>query len=179
MGPRHFSRGSHTAGFGTASQRLRFNGATAFQPWKCWRAILMRTGQAASMGPRHFSRGSLFRVRWQPIRLVQLQWGHGISAVEVEIPGYSVSWKNVLQWGHGISAVEVGQGTYQPRRGIFASMGPRHFSRGSLDEDAPFERILLASMGPRHFSRGSRRQGHAQQGEYSASMGPRHFSRGS
>jgi len=95
----------------------RFNGATAFQPWKScplgrrndgWLIWLqwghgisavevhddfraLRIGGIASMGPRHFSRGS--PQVWSSPRWIQrLQWGHGISAVEVTvIPTTSVS----------------------------------------------------------------------------------------
>jgi len=85
MGPRHFSRGSGRIYRKTSSAKLKcFNGATAFQPWK----LIVTEGLAT----------------WPP----QLQWGHGISAVEVI--GKAVveeAIKPWLQWGHGISAVEV------------------------------------------------------------------------
>jgi len=59
MGPRHFSRGSLADDLALALRGSSFNGATAFQPWKSRSRTRI---------------GSSFRL---------LQWGHGISAVEV------------------------------------------------------------------------------------------------
>jgi len=133
MGPRHFSRGSAlividsiqklptlqwghgisavevVLGAGVRQVRIcSFNGATAFQPWK----------SARSRGGRRL--------------LLRLQWGHGISAVEVQPNPFPRRGGFTLQWGHGISAVEVGVGTGQAEGEYDASMGPRHFSRGSI-----------------------------------------------
>ena len=60
-----------------------FNGATAFLPWKS-----------------HDRRKS-----W--IVTSSLQWGHGISAVEIDPEWRANQCAKMLQWGHGISAVEI------------------------------------------------------------------------
>jgi len=60
------------------------------------------------MGPRHFSRGSSVDTRAE------------------------LTFTLALQWGHGISAVEVGQRMAALKNSCSASMGPRHFSRGSI-----------------------------------------------
>ena len=39
--------------------------------------------------------------------LFTLQWGHGISAVEIETAKPRLISALELQWGHGISAVEI------------------------------------------------------------------------
>ena len=82
MGPRHFCRGIR----GWAGPRIR--------------------RRDASMGPRHFCRGINRGVMPPTALTAQLQWGHGISAVEL--------------------LVVVAGVTGRPR----ASMGPRHFCRG-------------------------------------------------
>ena len=135
MGPRHFSRGKTAEAVAETAEYCRFNGATAFQPWKDvpsdttaptnnsgfngatafqpWKALVVKQGaifdHCASMGPRHFSRG---------------KEGDGAHLHDST---------NVLQWGHGISAVERGFGWLSLAIIIGASMGPRHFSRGKAD----------------------------------------------
>ena len=110
MGPQPFGCGRHIRSDMNAAGRpeCRFNGATAFRPW--------RTRQA---------------YRWPAARGCRLQWGHGLSAVEDPGPprraigaaarfngatafrpwrttacraGNPRSWP--LQWGHGLSAVD-------------------------------------------------------------------------
>jgi len=83
------------------------------------------------MGPRHFSRGSERRRYQSRIESLRLQWGHGISAVEVTKEQAILDALIELQWGHGISAVEVGRRGCDGLNRQVASMGPRHFSRGS------------------------------------------------
>ncbi len=60
----------------------------------------------ASMGPRHLSRGNL-AGRSGPTPGNSLQWGHGISAVEIIDLTRKTTREHQLQWGHGISAVEI------------------------------------------------------------------------
>ena len=131
MGPRHFSRGNWNEWFHQAFLWTCFNGATAFQPWKSLSIGQANQGQQASMGPRHFSRGNVGRLRpasfgtlsfngatafqpWKSSRRhfsphpwVLLQWGYGISAVEISSITVVDLCQNWLQWGHGISAVEI------------------------------------------------------------------------
>ena len=57
------------------------------------------------MGPRHFSRGITREGKWVDLHY-ELQWGHGISAVESKSTANMSHQIQLLQWGHGISAVE-------------------------------------------------------------------------
>ena len=88
MGPRPFSRGNPADSAGPISKSRSFNGATAFQPWKL-----------AFQGPEsfeiaRFNGATAFQPwkccairRWPAIR-TGLQWGHGLSAVEMSMrPG--------------------------------------------------------------------------------------------
>ena len=87
MGPRHFCRGNGAAPARSGSHDGRFNGATAFLPWKC----------------------STFQPRRAPV------------------------WP--LQWGHGISAVEIDRHAERREHAWQASMGPRHFCRGNRSSE--------------------------------------------
>ena len=85
------------------------------------------------MGPRLFSRGNAPKEDIEPATLVELQWGHDFSAVEISGGGGTVITPHVasmgprlfsrgnksqkignehsgpaLQWGHDFSAVEMG-----------------------------------------------------------------------
>ena len=181
----------------------RFNGATAFQPWKCQR-VMPYSAQRLS-----------------------LQWGHGLSAVEIgelqgstiEVPGASMGPPPFSRGNH------MAGGRYSGGNG--ASMGPRPFSRGNArgaaqhssgtgrfngatafqpwkcrpymvanlrlsrfngatafqpwklpEGQGPGVGSLLASMGPRPFSRGNCGCSPDAGRHGDASMGPRPFSRG-
>ena len=132
MGPRLFSRGN----VGTTTPQSHtvsgFNGATTFQPWK-WDAHhdgparpvqasmgprLFSRGNAhhpvhhpgrlvASMGPRLFSRGNNTSWKWPAVAVMELQWGHDFSAVEMLAFTNGSVEPEVLQWGHDFSAVEI------------------------------------------------------------------------
>ncbi len=136
-----------------------FNGAAAFQPrnW-VWRGnsahVVMCFNGAAAFQPRNFDLTCE--------RMLEQQ---------------------LLQWGRGISAAELPIEPARAGRHVYASMGPRHFSRGTLpihvyayqdisrfNGAAAFQPRnyistgrtsdrLTASMGPRHFSRGTRSKG--------------------
>jgi len=94
---------------------LRFNGATAFQPWK---------GQP---------------VEKEQAVQIMLQWGHGFSAVESQQALWSLWFSSKLQWGHGFSAVERNNRNCGETFFLKASMGPRLFSRGkSFIVQSPF-----------------------------------------
>ncbi len=109
----------------------------------------------------------------------------------------------VLQWGHGISAVEICLSRCSLITCRWASMGPRHFCRGNRRacrdrrrrsvgfngataflpwklrcDDAPTADQTIASMGPRHFCRGNLIRHRVVDADEIASMGPRHFCRG-
>ncbi len=63
---------------------------------------------------------------------VQLQWGHGFSAVEIIMILTVVVLPTMLQWGHGFSAVEMSFSVPAAMLAVaMASMGPRLFSRGN------------------------------------------------
>ena len=63
--------------------------------------------QAASMGPRPFSRGNDPLVNFRGVEGFELQWGHGLSAVEMILSRPTAPRRTWLQWGHGLSAVEI------------------------------------------------------------------------
>ena len=116
-----------------AAERRRFNGATAFQPWKSARLVRQRSStwgfngatafqpwksprrsRSRGLGERCFNGATAFQPwKWffvatvRPSGSMWLQWGHGLSAVEISPP-------------------RMGAG---PKGG--ASMGPRPFSRGN------------------------------------------------
>ena len=108
MGPQLFSRGDVYLPSGDAGGHIRFNGATAFQPWRSFTRYLIalfsktlqwghsfsaveirtnrpmsRYGATASMGPQLFSRGDVLPdvTIWKVVS--SLQWGHSFSAVEI------------------------------------------------------------------------------------------------
>ena len=132
----------------------------------------------------------------------ELQWGHGVSAVE-RSPGAARSvraapasmgprrfsrgkreghvwWTSMtaLQWGHGVSAVER-----CARSKADAMVRLLQWGHGvSAVESQPPHRLRQgarsASMGPRRFSRGKAALATALAPASAASMGPRRFSRG-
>src|SRR3990172_3931892 len=68
---------------GYEAKRPGFNGATAFQPWiQGRRSAAAKAWALASMGPRPFSRGYAVNMDVVTTLLAQLQWGHGLSAVD-------------------------------------------------------------------------------------------------
>ena len=109
MGPRPFSRGDPGAPRALRSASSRFNGATAFQPW---RRRDLRHGRLR--GRARFNGATAF----QPWRLGALRW---VTSPEEE-----------LQWGHGLSAVETIRNADASATKKVASMGPRPFSRGDM-----------------------------------------------
>ncbi len=159
-----------------------FNGAAVFQPRKFdlssltalpegllqWgrglstAEILIDAGagkkhRGASMGPRSFNRGNLPQVmRWsETVRCFNGAAVFQPRKLRLSIPVYTNF--GLLQWGRGLSTAEI-----QPRRhrhalGDLASMGPRSFNRGNMDDLAEAPKYELASMGPRSFNRGNRR----------------------
>jgi len=82
------------------------------------------------MGPRLISRGDVFARKKAEIPL-DLQWGRGLLAAEIEADMTWANLVNALQWGRGLLAAEI-----YPRNLVSAvkepSMGPRLISRGDL-----------------------------------------------
>ncbi len=60
-----------------------------------------------------------------------------------------------LQWGHGITAVEIAMVGRDDAPVDEASMGPRHHCRGNYIESSANIAAGGASMGPRHHCRGN------------------------
>ena len=95
----------------------RFNGATAFQPWKSGTPIkrIEIPKPLASMGPRPFSRGNTPSKPPPLPHPFRLQWGHGLSAVEISVATRPAKpAPGGLQWGHGLSAVEISDAAKHP-----------------------------------------------------------------
>ncbi len=132
MGPRPFSRGNARA-FGCGpSHRHASMGPRPFSRGNRRRLCGRLVVRLASMGPRPFSRGNGFRSSCRFLSCSALQWGHGLSAVEMPLnPPRPLHWHSALQWGHGLSAVEIGGRTASRWPTGTASMGPRPFSRGN------------------------------------------------
>ena len=108
MGPRHLSRGNLGRASGRISPATRFNGATASQPWK------------------------YSAYRYVAHRVHTLQWGHGISAVEMNAAQYGP--QNHLVSFNGATASQPWKSPHfhhRTDRNSMASMGPRHLSRGN------------------------------------------------
>ncbi len=107
MGPRLFSRGNCPAGPGIRCPRKRFNGATAFQPWKCAGSYTDQDDIDALQWGHGFSAVEMNKWADEADAACKLQWGHGFSAVEISM-SISLSLSAMaLQWGHGFSAVEI------------------------------------------------------------------------
>ena len=107
MGPRLFSRGNYEQLDQCVRIPVGFNGATAFQPWKLANKIASSRPKHASMGPRLFSRGNL--LDRHPIHLVLEYASMGprlFSRGNQDSKKY-LSAMLELQWGHGFSAVET------------------------------------------------------------------------
>ena len=180
MGPRPFSRGNAPRWPRSAARRPSFNGATAFQPWKCgsrrpacrcrrwlqWghglSAVEMRKSFRCPSGRiRCFNGATAFQpwkfgyenvAKWADL---ELQWGHGLSAVEIAWTSTLLTDGTLLQWGHGLSAVEIARLLWAAICAPPASMGPRPFSRGNPQLERLAVPGVAASMGPRPFSRGN------------------------
>ncbi len=133
MGPRHCCRGIFSL-----MLFLSFPCAASMGPRHCCRGIrnperlsFSRLQHVASMGPRHCCRGIEDPMKDVP-HVFELQWGHGIAAVEsTELSAVNDA-STALQWGHGIAAVESSRPVDDPEADPQASMGPRHCCRGIL-----------------------------------------------
>ncbi len=155
MGPRHRCRGIFQE-----ARALMGDFEASMGPRHRCRGIICNgaastTASSASMGPRLAAVESHTSFRPRPPN-AELQWGHGIAAVEskIEEGTYEHDGKT-LQWGHGIAAVEslvliAGEclrnycfngataslpwNHSRPPAGLLArpgaSMGPRHRCRG-------------------------------------------------
>ena len=62
---------------------------------------------AASMGPSPFGDGDHYKGRDYFVMLGRLQWGHRLSAMEMEDHGCFCTCSCELQWGHRLSAMEI------------------------------------------------------------------------
>src|SRR4051794_10138115 len=65
-------------------------------------------------------------------KVYELQFGHGMRAVEYLDPMQYTWCKKELQFGHGMRAVEYNNCTGQRTETMLASIRPRHESRGIL-----------------------------------------------
>ena len=65
----------------------------------------------------------------------------------------TTSW---FQWGHDITVVETLLFVFIRKRNFLVSMGPRHYSRGNLEDKFYIDGKEVVSMGPRHYSRGNK-----------------------
>src|SRR3954452_4307399 len=107
MGPRLGRRGRPGNGAGPGRLRGCFNGATAGSPWKTWRSLISTTAGTSFNGATAWSPWKTSRNYSPWDRDEELQWGHGLVAVEDEFDRRLLELSaKVLQWGHGLVAVE-------------------------------------------------------------------------
>ena len=142
------------------------------------RAETTHSGQFASIGPRLFSRGKQW---WVECNLTSdlLQLGRGFSAAESNNQAIDTTDQTRLQLGRGFSAAERQPLATGSPLWVWASIGPRLFSRGKVV--AQLLIILLsrcfnwaAAFQPRKAMQG----GYIRMSVFTASIGPRLFSRG-
>jgi len=68
--------------------------------------------------------------------MLELQWGHVFSDVEIEKMSFYFDEVKLLQWGHVFSDVEISLCFVISTTKNIASMGPRLFRRGNRKESA-------------------------------------------
>ena len=108
MGPRPFSRGNGRREARRGPGPRSFNGATAFQPWKSERRMLRETTMITLQWGHGLSAVEIRMRDENESERWQLQWGHGLSAVEISVSVFPQTMTSTpLQWGHGLSAVEI------------------------------------------------------------------------
>ena len=202
MGPRPFGRGRIAISPRAGPAADSFNGAATFRSRKASYAAevqkeiralqwgrdlsvaegmrILATGRPpipASMGPRPFGRG---RPACPACRRLVARFNGAATfrSRKVYWPDTMFSVARLLQWGRDLSVAEGVCICHHGRAHHKASMGPRPFGRGRL-EDAEVAGVMLqASMGPRPFGRGRREAGSRPAARGPASMGPRPFGRG-
>ena len=205
MGPRPFSRGNGSGSSCRRSRQFASMGPRPFSRGNRNAEASSLAAHCASMGPRPFSRGNVRTATTDAQHDRQmLQWGHGLSAVEI-MPsrepdscardGFNGAtafqpWKWHLLETHGHAMMTASMGPRPFSRGNrtctlmalvdvrCASMGPRPFSRGNASQHRADATSTRASMGPRPFSRGNACSPDIGRSSRYASMGPRPFSRG-
>ena len=107
MEPQPFGHGNPVSGKCGSSKRKRFNGATAFRPWK------LRSERLRTAWDSGFNGATAFRPWKRPkpprvnLNKGSLQWSHSLSAMETRIYGHSHLWSRQLQWSHSLSAMET------------------------------------------------------------------------
>ena len=90
MGPRHFCRGNYRIAVSPPYKTLRFNGATAFLPWKSRRSDSLAPNSARFNGATAFLPWKYIWIKIYSPQQRLLQWGHGISAVEMVLTDIAV-----------------------------------------------------------------------------------------
>src|SRR5712691_6329904 len=132
------------------------------------------------MEPRPFRRGNRPSLAPGCLVLDALQWSHVLSDVETTTPGApSRAPPHLLQWSHVLSDVETRAGGSLRPSLTPASMEPRPFRRGNMNDYDATVLPSAASMEPRPFRRGnSQNPSPTENQTQPASMEPRPFRRG-
>ena len=104
MRPRPSCRGEpRDTGLAGRCSRCSFNAATAFVPWRTHsHSCCIPVTRSASMRPRPSCRGERSIRRAAIQRIVELQCGHGLRAVENICRRIAVDPSSALQCGHGL-----------------------------------------------------------------------------
>ena len=132
MGPRPCGRGWMTRGRSGPAPAASFNGATALRPWM------------AAFREAYWVKGG------------ELQWGHGLAAVDGGCAQVQRNQSHGLQWGHGLAAVDgyMALFIHPTVRGFNGATALRPWMATRRGRWPIGER---ASMGPRPCGRGWRR----------------------
>ena len=130
MGPPPFGDGDESLDYARLARLRGFNGATAFRRWRWYRRVNSILG------------------------VIQLQWGHRLSAMELGLNILPLAATLALQWGHRLSAMEFVLADDAPVQDVHASMGPPPFGDGVDLGRNLYVVQLAASMGPPPFGDG-------------------------
>ncbi len=132
MGPQLFSRGNTRTARKTIRLSDCFNGATAFQPWKCAFACRGDTVGKCFNGATAFQPWKYLKERYLKLGYSRFNGATAFQPWKCVVLQSGSSVKALLQWGHSFSAVEIVFRHRNSKWREFASMGPQLFSRGNM-----------------------------------------------
>ena len=155
MGPPPFGDGNAKLCGCSARRNPSFNGATAFRRWKLETTEITR------------------------IRILRLQWGHRLSAMETFQTVADLDKQARLQWGHRLSAMETSTFKIVVGCVVIASMGPPPFGDGNYHHMASSMSVMTCFNGATAFRRWKHLIALDENlGTHHASMGPPPFGDG-
>ena len=153
MGPRPCGRGRVFCGTYTTRAAPRFNGATALRPWTAMRPTML-SGAVYSFNGATALRPWTDARAPEHLHVEQLQWGHGLAAVDGQFHGGAFAQALKLQWGHGLAAVDGSPPTSCSTRSPGLQWGHGLAAVDGVPARVKRRRQGKASMGPRPCGRG-------------------------